>query len=371
MNACMNRATESVGCLQDLQVQVLLPRNHPLQVAFSAGWLVISPSLYLLWNYPSRELNSHPHCLIMLNLEKPRSQLFQMDWKLPLKHHRFVCKYHFYFIFYCSVLIEIFIEYSYCCSCCFFILLRKLLCNYVVCQNPAASIGLYVNCGSVYESPASMGVTHLLERMAFKSTRNRSHLRIVREVEAIGGNVLASASREQMGYIYDALKTYVPEMVELLIDCVRNPVFLDWEVNEQVNFIIFLSMHCNFNCNFGVEKFIQMIFYLLQLQKVKAEISEASNNPQGLLVEAIHSAGFSGPLANPLMAPESAISRLNSTILEEFVAVSFKRVYAYLNFVLVMIRCSNNLMIVSLCRSSLISVDVLFEKFRKILLLVG
>lgn len=102
-------------------------------------------------------------------------------------------------------------------------------------QNPAASIGLYVDCGSIYEAPISIGATHLLERMAFKSTTNRSHLRIVREVEAIGGNVTASASREQMGYTYDALKTYVPEMVELLIDCVRNPAFLDWEVNEQVS----------------------------------------------------------------------------------------------------------------------------------------
>ncbi|XP_050218514.1 mitochondrial-processing peptidase subunit alpha-like [Mercurialis annua] len=158
--------------------------------------------------------------------------------------------------------------------------------------NPAASIGLYVNSGSIYESPASFGATHLLERMAFKSTRNRSHLRIVREVEAIGGIVQASASREQMGYTFDALKTYVPEMVELLVDSVRNPVFLDWEVNEQ-------------------------------LQKVKEDIAEASKNPQGLLLEAIHSAGFSGPLANPLLAPESAVNRLNSTILEEFLAENF------------------------------------------------
>ncbi|KAF5945657.1 hypothetical protein HYC85_015885 [Camellia sinensis] len=154
---------------------------------------------------------------------------------------------------------------------------------------PSASIGLYVDCGSIYETPHSFGATHLLERMAFKSTTNRSYLRVVREVEAIGGNVSASASREQMGYTYDALKTYVPEMVELLIDCVRNPVFLDWEVNEQ-------------------------------LLKVKAEIAEASNNPQGLLLEAIHSAGYSGALGNPLLTSESAISRLDSTILEEFVA---------------------------------------------------
>ncbi|XP_020262921.1 mitochondrial-processing peptidase subunit alpha-like [Asparagus officinalis] len=158
--------------------------------------------------------------------------------------------------------------------------------------NPAASIGLYVECGSVYETPASLGVTHLLERMAFKSTTNRSHLRLVREVEAIGGNVTASASREQMGYTYDALKTYMPEMVEVLIDSVRNPAFLDWEVNEQ-------------------------------LQKVKAEIGEISNNPQGLLLESLHSAGYSGALANPLMAPESAINRLNSDILEDFVAQNY------------------------------------------------
>nr|CAD1824170.1 unnamed protein product [Ananas comosus var. bracteatus] len=154
--------------------------------------------------------------------------------------------------------------------------------------SPAASIGLYVDCGSVYETPTSSGATHLLERMAFKSTANRSHLRIVREVEAIGGNVTASASREQMGYTYDALKTYMPQMVEVLIDCVRNPAFLDWEVKEQ-------------------------------LQKIKAEIAEISNNPQGLLLEAIHSAGYSGALANPLMAPESAINRLNSDILEDFI----------------------------------------------------
>ncbi|CAD5188342.1 unnamed protein product [Musa acuminata subsp. malaccensis] len=158
--------------------------------------------------------------------------------------------------------------------------------------SPVASVGLYVDCGSIYETPSSFGATHLLERMAFKSTKNRSHLRIVREIEAIGGSVTASGSREQIGYTYDALKTYMPEMVEVLIDCVRNAVFLDWEVNEQ-------------------------------LKKVTAELGELSRNPQGLLLEAIHSAAYSGALANPLIAPESAINRLNETILEEFVAENY------------------------------------------------
>ncbi|KAL5166281.1 Mitochondrial-processing peptidase subunit alpha [Glycine soja] len=60
-----------------------------------------------------------------------------------------------------------------------------------------------------------------------------------------------------------------------------------------------------------------------QLLKVKAEIGEASKNPQDLLLEAIHSAGFSGALANPLLASESVLNRLNGTILEEFVTENY------------------------------------------------
>lgn len=55
---------------------------------------------------------------------------------------------------------------------------------------------------------------------------------------------------------------------------------------------------------------------------MKAEILQISNKPESLILEAIHSAGFSGALGNPLMAPESAINQLDSTVLEEFVAVS-------------------------------------------------
>ncbi|KAL5999991.1 hypothetical protein ACLOJK_034668 [Asimina triloba] len=152
---------------------------------------------------------------------------------------------------------------------------------------PAACLGLFVDCGSIYESQKCTGVTHLLEKMAFKSTKNRSHLRIVREVEATGGNVGASASREQMGYTYDMLKTYIPEAVELLIDCIRNPVFVDSMVKEQV-------------------------------AKVKAEIRETLNNPQQFLLEALHPTGFSGALGNPLMAPESALDQLDGSAIERF-----------------------------------------------------
>lgn len=86
----------------------------------------------------------------------------------------------------------------------------------------------------MYEKGDFTGVTHLLERLAFKSTKNRSRRHIVRDIESMGGNVGASGSREQMAYIYDTLRAYIPEAVELLVDCIRNPLFLDFEVEEQV-----------------------------------------------------------------------------------------------------------------------------------------
>lgn len=70
----------------------------------------------------------------------------------------------------------------------------------------------------------------------------------------------------------------------------------------------------------------------MQLRKVKAEIGELSNNPQGLLLEAMHSAGYAGALANPLLAPETALHTLNGSILEHFIAVrpvkSFVSIYS-------------------------------------------
>jgi hypothetical protein len=52
-----------------------------------------------------------------------------------------------------------------------------------------------------------------------------------------------------------------------------------------------------------------------------------SANPQGLLLEALHSVGYSGALAKPLMASESAVNRLDVSSLEEFVAVRFSDLF--------------------------------------------
>lgn len=84
---------------------------------------------------------------------------------------------------------------------------------------------------------------------------------------------------------------------------------------------IFVALKCCFLPSIWQFFLILLNYLLVQLRKVKAELGELSNNPQGLLLEAVHSAGYSGALANPLLASESALNRLNGPILEEFVAV--------------------------------------------------
>ena len=79
---------------------------------------------------------------------------------------------------------------------------------------PGASlaVGLYAGAGSKHEIPGyTTGAAHLLERCAFRATANRSTFRLTREAEVIGANLLANASREQMGYTIDCLKTHLPE----------------------------------------------------------------------------------------------------------------------------------------------------------------
>ncbi|EFJ06291.1 hypothetical protein SELMODRAFT_448827 [Selaginella moellendorffii] len=159
-------------------------------------------------------------------------------------------------------------------------------------MGPTATIGVYVDSGSSHETPFNSGVSHILERMAFKSTRNRTHLRLVREAEAIGGNVLASASREQMSYTGDVIRSFVPEIVELLADSIRNPAFHDWEIKEQVDIL-------------------------------REEIQEMAKDPQAMLLEALHPAGYKGPLGKALVTSESSLDRIDSRALHEFVAANY------------------------------------------------
>merc|ERR1719424_345882 len=50
-----------------------------------------------------------------------------------------------------------------------------------------ATVGMWIDTGSRYESDSDNGVAHFLEHMAFKGTAKRSQLQLEMEVENMGG----------------------------------------------------------------------------------------------------------------------------------------------------------------------------------------
>ena len=59
----------------------------------------------------------------------------------------------------------------------------------------------------------------------------------------------------------------------------------------------------------------------MQLAKVKGELADLMNNPQSLLLEALHTVGYQGALAKSLVVSESALSQITAESLAQFVQV--------------------------------------------------
>src|SRR5215472_16215655 len=86
-----------------------------------------------------------------------------------------------------------------------------------------ASLGIWVNTGSRNETPPEMGVSHMLEHMAFKGTASRNARAIAEEIEAVGGILNAYTGREQTAFHARILKDDVPLALDIIADILTSP----------------------------------------------------------------------------------------------------------------------------------------------------
>lgn len=86
--------------------------------------------------------------------------------------------------------------------------------------------------GPRFETQA--GVAHALKNFAFKSTKERSALRIVREAELNGGVLSATLTREHLLLTADFLKGDEEHFAKLLAEVVGNGKYCRHEYNEEV-----------------------------------------------------------------------------------------------------------------------------------------
>ena len=69
-----------------------------------------------------------------------------------------------------------------------------------VASGETASVGVWVEAGSRFESSEIGGVSHFLEHMVFKGTPQRDARAIAEEIEAVGGHLNAHTSREYTAF---------------------------------------------------------------------------------------------------------------------------------------------------------------------------
>jgi len=89
----------------------------------------------------------------------------------------------------------------------------------------SAAVGFWIRSASAHETPAVMGVSHLLEHMVFKGTERRSARDISLALESRGGSLDAYTGRDHTTFQARVLDADVPLAVEVLTDIVRRPLF--------------------------------------------------------------------------------------------------------------------------------------------------
>jgi predicted Zn-dependent peptidase len=161
-------------------------------------------------------------------------------------------------------------------------------------QLESAAVGVWVNCGTRHETRAVMGISHMLEHMAFKGTKRRSARQIAEEIEAVGGFLNAYTSREQTAFHVRLLKNDVPLGIDILADILTEPTF---EQNE-------------------LER---------ERQVVLQEIGQARDTPDDIIFDHLQSTIYPDqPMGYPILGDEETVAGFSRDALKTYMSAHYR-----------------------------------------------
>ncbi len=102
----------------------------------------------------------------------------------------------------------------------------------------SVSIGAWVLVGARDESLENNGVSHFVEHMLFKGTRNRSAADIARSLESVGGHLNAFTSKELTCYYAHVLDEDLPLALDVISDILANSVFDEKEMAKEKRVVL-------------------------------------------------------------------------------------------------------------------------------------
>jgi processing peptidase subunit alpha len=157
-----------------------------------------------------------------------------------------------------------------------------------------SGIGVYIDAGSRYENEHLRGVSHIMDRLAFKSTTQRTSDEMLEALESLGGNIQCASSRESLMYQSATFNSAVPTTVALLAETIRNPLITEEEVGQQ-------------------------------LETAAYEVGEIWSKPELILPELVHMAAYKGnTLGNPLLCPVERLAEIDKSVVESYRTAFYK-----------------------------------------------
>ena len=133
-----------------------------------------------------------------------------------------------------------------------------------------------------------------MDRLAFKSTSQRTSDQMLEDVESLGGNMQCASSRESLMYQAATFNSAVPKATALLAETIRDPLITDEEVAQQ-------------------------------LDTAAYEIGEIWSKPELILPELVHMAAYKdNTLGNPLLCPNERLTEISKDTIQEYREAFFR-----------------------------------------------
>src|SRR5579859_5018884 len=164
----------------------------------------------------------------------------------------------------------------------------------------SVSLGVWIKTGSRRETPTENGISHFIEHMLFKGTKNRSAEDIARSVDSIGGGLDAFTAKEMVSYNTKVLDEHLPLAFDVLADMVRNPLFREADIEKEKGVI---------------------------LEELKMEV----DNPEYLLHD-IFSSNFykDHPLGKPIIGTKDTVRAFDRAMIDDY----YQRYYSPSNILI-------------------------------------
>src|SRR5215475_11872417 len=103
----------------------------------------------------------------------------------------------------------------------------------------SASIAFFFATGSRYEKDGLLGISHFIEHMLFKGSRNYPSAKLISEaIEGVGGSFNGCTGKEITSYTARVPSEHLPVVLDVLADMIRYPLFDPIEMEKERSVII-------------------------------------------------------------------------------------------------------------------------------------